>query len=176
MSFVFENRDTVLFQIQEMVRAERIVDEKKIQDEIDVYKELIPGEGELSATMFIEIQDQSRIRATLESFLGLTRPGVVYLAIEDDIRVDAGIWKARRPFCQEPGKGRRVLLLSPESNYPRSRTSWNAKMCGDEAQTRVSTEPAGPQTSFDEVKSLVDEAVREGRSRPRTRADSGRKR
>jgi hypothetical protein len=121
MSFVFENRDTELFQIQEMVRAERIVDEKKIQDEIDVYKELIPGEGELSATMFIEIQDQSRIRATLESFLGLTRPGVVYLAIEDDIRVDAGIWKARRPFCQEPGKGRRVLYTRDSVSFYETR-------------------------------------------------------
>src|SRR5260370_15523108 len=72
ISFVFENRDTVLFQIQEMVRAERIVDEEKIQDEIDVYNELIPGDGELSATMFIEIQDQARIRETLEKLLGIT--------------------------------------------------------------------------------------------------------
>ena len=59
LSFVFENRQTVLFQIQEMVRAERIVADARIQDEIDVYNDLIPGPGELSATLFIEIEDAS---------------------------------------------------------------------------------------------------------------------
>ncbi len=55
LSLVFENRETVLFQIHEMVRAERLVDERKIQDEIDAYANLIPGPGELSATLFVEI-------------------------------------------------------------------------------------------------------------------------
>ena len=45
LSFVFENRDTVLFQIQEMCRVERITDEAKIQDELDVYNALLPGPG-----------------------------------------------------------------------------------------------------------------------------------
>lgn len=82
VSFVFENRDTVLSQIQEMVRAERIVDEKKIQDEIEVYSELLPGDDYLSATMFIEIEDQSRIKQSLERFLGITRPGNVFLDVD----------------------------------------------------------------------------------------------
>ena len=47
LSFLFENRDTVLFQIQEMCRAERITDDARIQDEIDVYGALLPGPGEL---------------------------------------------------------------------------------------------------------------------------------
>ncbi len=55
LSLVFENRETVLFQIHEMVRTERLVDDGKIQDEIDAYKNLVPRPGELSATMFIEI-------------------------------------------------------------------------------------------------------------------------
>jgi hypothetical protein len=55
LSLVFENRQTVLFQIHEMVRTERLVDAGKIQDEIDAYQNLIPGPGELSATLFIEI-------------------------------------------------------------------------------------------------------------------------
>ena len=37
LTFLFENRETVLFQIQEMMRTERIVDDAKIQDEIDAY-------------------------------------------------------------------------------------------------------------------------------------------
>ena len=57
LSFVFENRDTVLFQIQEMCRAERIAADTKVQEEIDVYNALLPGPRELSATLFIEIED-----------------------------------------------------------------------------------------------------------------------
>ena len=41
LSFVFENRETLLFQIQEMCRVERIVDDAKVQEEIDVYSEWI---------------------------------------------------------------------------------------------------------------------------------------
>ncbi len=55
LSLVFENRQTVLFQIQEMVRAERLVDDRRIQEEIDAYSNLLPRTGELSATLFIEI-------------------------------------------------------------------------------------------------------------------------
>jgi hypothetical protein len=71
VSLVFENRETVIFQIQEMLRAERISDLDKIRDEIAVYNELIPGAGELSATLFLEIEDQSRLREDLLSFLGI---------------------------------------------------------------------------------------------------------
>jgi recombinational DNA repair ATPase RecF len=71
ISLVFENRDTVIFQIQEMLRAERIADLDKIREEIDVYNELIPGAGELSATMFLEIEDQTHLRDSLLKFLGI---------------------------------------------------------------------------------------------------------
>ena len=54
ITLVFENHDTVLFQIQEMLRAERIADVDRIREEIEVYNELIPAEGELSATLLIE--------------------------------------------------------------------------------------------------------------------------
>ena len=71
ISLVFENRDTVIFQIQEMLRAERITDLDKIREEISVYNELIPNPGELSATLFIEIEDQSHLRNDLLKFLGI---------------------------------------------------------------------------------------------------------
>jgi hypothetical protein len=54
MTLLFENHDTVLFQIQEMLRTERISQEPAIAHEIATYNELIPGDGELSATIFIE--------------------------------------------------------------------------------------------------------------------------
>src|SRR5260370_10932391 len=52
LTFLFENRDTVLFQIQEMVRTERIVEDARVQEEIDAYRALLPGPGELSAPPF----------------------------------------------------------------------------------------------------------------------------
>ncbi len=76
LSFVFENRDTVLFQIQEMCRVERITDDAKIQDELDVYNALLPKPGELSATLFIEITDKDQIQAVLDRFLGIDTGGI----------------------------------------------------------------------------------------------------
>ena len=76
LSFVFENRDTVLFQIQEMCRVERITDDARIQDEIDVYNALLPGLGELSATLFIEITDKDQIQAVLDRFMGIDAGGI----------------------------------------------------------------------------------------------------
>ena len=76
LSFVFENRDTVLFQIQEMCRVERITDDAKIRDELDVYNALLPGPGELSATLFIEITDKDQIQAVLDRFLGIDTGGI----------------------------------------------------------------------------------------------------
>jgi len=71
LSFVFENRDTVQFQIQEMLRAERTVKEDQIQAEIDIYNELIPGPDELSATLMIEIPDMERTREELDRLIGI---------------------------------------------------------------------------------------------------------
>jgi hypothetical protein len=81
LTFLFENRDTVLYQIQEMVRTERIVEEAKIQAEIDAYRPLLPRPGELSATLFIEIPElvrmsQEEVRQTVNRFQGLDRDGI----------------------------------------------------------------------------------------------------
>jgi hypothetical protein len=87
VSLVFENRDTVIFQIQEMVRAEKITDLDKIREEIEVYNGLIPESGELSATLFLEIEDQSRLREELLKFLGIDES--VFLKIGDRHSVHA---------------------------------------------------------------------------------------
>lgn len=85
LTFLFENRETVRFQIQEMIRTERIVEDRRIQDEIDVYNDLIPDPGELSATLFIEIPEivrlaREEVRQLVDRFLGLDRD-VVFLEI-----------------------------------------------------------------------------------------------
>ncbi|HET9796165.1 MAG TPA: DUF3501 family protein [Thermoanaerobaculia bacterium] len=71
VTLVFENRETALFQIQEMLRAERIVDPAKVQEEIDVFNTLLPDRGEVAATLFIEITDESRVKPILDAFIGL---------------------------------------------------------------------------------------------------------
>lgn len=71
ITLVFENRDTLRFQIQEMIRAERIIDPVKVQDELDVYNVLLPGPNELSATLLIEITDEATMKEKLDQFMGL---------------------------------------------------------------------------------------------------------
>jgi hypothetical protein len=87
LCFVFENRDTVLFQIQEMCRAERIVDEAKIRDEVACYNDLIPGPGELSATMLIEIEDRDEIQPVLDSLMGIDTGGHVWIQVGKEFAV-----------------------------------------------------------------------------------------
>ncbi len=71
ITLVFENRDTLRFQIQEMIRVERIVDPAKVQEELDVYNALLPSGEELSATLLIEITDEAKIKEWLDEFMGL---------------------------------------------------------------------------------------------------------
>ena len=71
VTFVFENHETVLFQIQEMLRTEYITDIDKVRFEVTVYNEMIPGDSELSATMLIEITEQALIRPELVRLIGI---------------------------------------------------------------------------------------------------------
>src|SRR6185436_16600086 len=84
LSFTFENRETLKYQIQEMMRVERIQDEDKIQFEIDTYNTLIPEPVSLSTTMFIEIQEADQITSTLDRLQGLDRPGAVLLKLGNE--------------------------------------------------------------------------------------------
>jgi hypothetical protein len=70
---VFENRDTVRFQIQEMARAERMMSDAAIQGELDVYNPLIPGPGELTATVFVELTSPAELREWLPKLVGVER-------------------------------------------------------------------------------------------------------
>jgi Protein of unknown function (DUF3501) len=71
LTLVFENHETLRFQVQEMIRVERIIDPAKVQDELDVYNALVPSSGELSATLLIEITDEAKVKEWLDTFMGL---------------------------------------------------------------------------------------------------------
>ena len=73
VSLVFENRETIRSQVQEMARAERMVSDEQIQNELDVYNPLIPQPGELSATLFIELTGEDALRAWLPRLVGIER-------------------------------------------------------------------------------------------------------
>jgi hypothetical protein len=131
VSLVFENRDTVIFQIQEMLRAERIGDLDKIREEIAVYNELIPNPGELSATLFLEIEDQTHLRDDLLKFLGIDE--AVFLKVgghsvrgqfeegrSKDDKISA-VQYVRFPFSAEAQKefiaGARAEMAIDHANY-----------------------------------------------------------
>ncbi len=71
VTFVFENRATMIFQIEEMCRAESISEPDKIQDEIDIYNAILGDDGQLGATLLVEITNEADIAKTLERLVGL---------------------------------------------------------------------------------------------------------
>ena len=84
VTLVFENRDTILFQVQEMVRAEHIVAAERIREEVETYNEQIPGPGELSATLFIEITESRNVKQTLDRFQGIDHGFTVGLQLGNE--------------------------------------------------------------------------------------------
>ena len=83
VTLVFENRDTIRFQIQEMARAERIFTDEAIQTELDVYNPLVPEPGRLAATMFIELTSKDELIEWLPKLVGIERS--IELVIGDDV-------------------------------------------------------------------------------------------
>ncbi len=73
LTLLFENGQTVWYQIEEMIRTERISAEAAIRHEIDTYNELLPRPGELSATMLIEYPDMQERDVALRELLGIER-------------------------------------------------------------------------------------------------------
>ncbi|MFM2153995.1 MAG: hypothetical protein RL199_2430 [Pseudomonadota bacterium] len=71
MTLLFENRDTVRYQVQEMLRVERLVAEREILHELATYNELVPGDGELSATLLLEYPDEVQRDRQLRALVGL---------------------------------------------------------------------------------------------------------
>lgn len=81
MSVAFENRLTVLHQVQEMCRAERIVKPEAVRHEVETYNELLPDPGEVAATLLVEITDEEKIRPTLDRLVGLTSGRHLFLEL-----------------------------------------------------------------------------------------------
>ncbi len=72
-TFLFENYQTVWYQIQEMIRAEGITSKEDIMFEIQTYSELIPQKQQIKATLLIEIDDPEFRKYKLKELLGLEK-------------------------------------------------------------------------------------------------------
>ena len=73
LSLVFEDRATVWYQTQEMLWVEQVTDLDAIREELAVYNQLLPGDGDLAATLLIELREQERMREEFRRFVGLDR-------------------------------------------------------------------------------------------------------
>ena len=71
VTLVFENRDTIRHQIQEMARVEKIATDEGIEAELATYNPLIPEPGHLSATLFIELTSEPELREWLPKLVGI---------------------------------------------------------------------------------------------------------
>ena len=87
LTFLFENRDTLTYQVQEIMRAERIARESAIQHEIDVYNAMLGDPGDLACALLIEIAEAEQRAPLLKEWLGLE--STLYVRLEDGTRVAA---------------------------------------------------------------------------------------
>ncbi len=87
LTFLFENHETILYQIQEMLLAEKIVREAEILHEIETYNEVGGPPGELGCVLLIELEDPAERDEKLRRWLDL--PKHVYVKLEDGRHVGA---------------------------------------------------------------------------------------
>ncbi|MGD0076322.1 MAG: DUF3501 family protein [Candidatus Binataceae bacterium] len=73
LTFLFENGQTLWYQVHEILRSEAVSTEQAIQHELDTYNELLPAPGELSATLLIEYREPSERDTALRAIVGLER-------------------------------------------------------------------------------------------------------
>ena len=108
---IFENRDTVRFQVQEMLRVEHTDTAERIALELSCFNLLIPDSNELSATLIIQGREFNSIDERLKCMEGLTRNSIVMTCggediparfeIDDDIACESDVLYIRFPFSEE---------------------------------------------------------------------------
>jgi hypothetical protein len=81
LTFLFENPETIRYQVQEMIRAERMHKPEDVQREVDTYNEILGGNGEIGATLMIEIDDPDERKQKLRAWRDL--PDHLYARLQD---------------------------------------------------------------------------------------------
>ncbi len=85
LTFLFENTATIRYQVQEMLRAERITREGEIAHELETYNGLLGGPGELGVSLLIEVADPAERDRKLREWIDL--PPHLYVKLEDGTQV-----------------------------------------------------------------------------------------
>jgi hypothetical protein len=138
MTFIWENRDTVLFQVQEMLRTERISSRAAIEHELDTYNDLVPKAGELSSTLMIEYDDPAERRVALEKLA----------SVRNEVALVVGDTTFQGTFYDQPGEEADRL---PAVNYVRFQVGDIAALLEDE---KVTVELAVENTFYRQRKSV----------------------
>lgn len=82
MTFTFENRLTVKFQIQEILRIEKITDPAQVAEEVEGFNTMLPDPGELAAALLIELTgSDEEVKAQLVKLYGLSQH--IWLVVGD---------------------------------------------------------------------------------------------
>jgi len=108
LTFLFENEVTMRYQVQEMVRVERMRRPEDIQHEVDTYNEVLGAPGELGCSLLIEIADPKERDEKLRSWIGL--PEHVYVKLDDGRNV--------RPVCDRRQVGEDRLSSVQYLRFP----------------------------------------------------------
>ncbi len=84
VTVLFENRDTIRFQIQEMARVEKLLTDEAIEGELRVYNPLVPEPGQLALTLFVELTSELALRDWLPRLVGIERTLELRIGEGDD--------------------------------------------------------------------------------------------
>jgi hypothetical protein len=87
LTFLFENTATIRYQVQEMIRAERMTKEADVLHELETYNDLLGGRGELGCTLLIELPEPAERDVKLRAWLGLVDH--LYVKLADGTKVRA---------------------------------------------------------------------------------------
>jgi hypothetical protein len=134
LTFLFENHETTRYQVLEMMRSEQMVKESDIQHELDTYNALMGGEGELGATLLIEIADESQRPELLRKWKDLPRR--IAMTFEDGTEAFASVDEDQ--FNEEKASSVQFLLFKVEGRAPKGlkvdHPDYQAEILFDDAQ------------------------------------------
>jgi hypothetical protein len=71
LTLVFENRQTLHFRVQEVLRVARLAEPERVQQELNLYNRLLPASGRLQAALLIDVKDESRLSEELAEWQSL---------------------------------------------------------------------------------------------------------
>lgn len=121
VSMVFENRHTLICQIEEMLRCENLREEEQILEEIAVYNDIMPTAQALSATLFLEVPPGTNARTELDRLIGLDEHLILHIG-PHAVRAafEAGRGSTERisavQYCRFPLSEEALMALKTENS------------------------------------------------------------